>query len=165
MRKFLGSMPDWVNFVAMDFNTERLDIRLPSSGYDASRKTFFIWEGVSMYISPEAVDETLSFIANNSGTGSSLIFEYVYRSVVDGTCDYYGAREAAQYVAKSGEPYIFGIEEGTVPQFLAERGLELISDFGQELLENTYLIRKDGTLHGRVHGYSSVAVAKAKSAG
>ncbi|MBI2855689.1 MAG: SAM-dependent methyltransferase [Chloroflexi bacterium] len=163
--KLLGSLPHWVTFVPVDFNVERLESKLPPSGYDPSKKTFFIWEGVSMYISPEAVNETLAFVRDRSAPGSSIILEYIYRSVVEGTCDYYGAREAAKYVAKSSESYVFGIEEGTAKEFLGQRGLELVSDFGPEQMEKTYLIKEDGTLHGRVHAYSSVAFATVKAKG
>lgn len=40
-----------------------------------------------MYISPKAVDEMLAFVVNNSGTGSSVLFDYFLQSVVDGTCE------------------------------------------------------------------------------
>ena len=165
LSKLLGSPPEWVTFVAMDFNTDRLDVRLPEAGYDASRKTFFVWEGVCMYLSPEAVDETLSYADHYSAPGSSIIFDYIYRSVVEGTCDYYGAREASKYVAKIGEPYTFGIEEGETEQFLAQRGFELVSDLSPEQLENTYLIRQDGKLHGRVDRCGGIAHARVKSGG
>ena len=157
LTKALGELPDHVVFVAMDFNTERLKVRLPESGYDAGRKTLFIWEGVCMYITPEAAHETLSFIAQHSCPGSGLVFDYLYQSVIDGTCDYYGAREAAQFVASRGEPYIFGIEEGRAAEFLDDIGITLVSALSHEELQNAYLIRSDGTLHGRVYGYTDIA--------
>ena len=163
--RFLGSPPPWVTFVPMDFNIERLEARLPESGYDTPRKSFFIWEGVCMFISAEAVDQTLSFVANHSAPGSSIVFDYIYSSAVDGNCDYYGARNVARYVAKRGEPYVFGIEEGTVGQFLAERGFDLVSDFGPEQMESTYLIRSDDMPHGRMYGHTSIAHARVRSAG
>ncbi len=155
----LGSLPEWVEFIAMDFNTERLDSRLLESNYDPLRKSFFIWEGVCPYVSPEAVDQILSFVAHRSGAGSSIIFDYIYHSVVEGTCDYYGARTVARSVARHGEPYIFGIPEGTAAQFLAQRGYALVADFGPEKLESTYLIGENGKLSGRVLGYVSTAHA------
>ena len=154
----LGELPGHVVFVDMDFNAERLDARLPASGYEPQKKTFFIWEGVCMYITPEAVQETLTFIAQHSQPGSSLVFDYLYRSVIDGTCDYYGARLAANYVASRGEPYIFGIEEGECEAFLRDFGIELESLLGPEELQNAYLMRSDGSLHGRVFGYTDIAL-------
>ena len=159
LAKLFGTLPDWVTFVPIDFNTQRLDILLPESGYDPRRKTFFIWEGVCMYISPEAVDEALSFVSHHSGPGSSIVFDYIYRTVVDGTCDYYGAREVLKYVTKIGEPYLFGIEEGKAEQFLSQRGFQLVTNFGPQQLEQMYLIRQDGRLHGRMYGYTDIVHA------
>ena len=158
LAKTLGGLPDHVVFVDMDFNAERLDTRLPESGYDPQKKTFFIWEGVCMYLTPEAAHETLTFIAQHSRPGSSLVFDYLYRSVIDGTCDYYGARLAASYVASRGEPYIFGIEEGDSEAFLGNFGIELESLLGPEELQSAYLMRSDGTLHGRVYAYTDIAL-------
>ncbi|MDP2948679.1 MAG: SAM-dependent methyltransferase [Chloroflexota bacterium] len=163
LARMYGTVPQWVTFVAMDFNKERLEIRLPQSGYDPGGKTFFIWEGVCMYISPAAVDMALSFVARHSGAGSSIVFDFLYRSVIEGTCDYYGAREAARYVARVGEPYVFGIEEGDAARFLEESGFELVSELGPEQLQKAYLIRGDGSLHGRVYGYTGIAHARVKS--
>ena len=85
--RMLGSLPGHVVYVPIDFEKERLDKKLFESGYDKSLKTLFIWEGVTMYITAEAVDETLAFVAGNSGKGSSIIFNYIFRSVLDGTCE------------------------------------------------------------------------------
>jgi methyltransferase (TIGR00027 family) len=149
-----------VRYVPIDFNHQRLEERLPAEGYDSALRTLFIWEGVSMYITPEAVDQVLAFIRANAPDGSLLVMEYVFRSVVEGTCTLYGAPEATRYVAKRGEPYVFGIPEGAVEGFLAERGLRLRSDLSGEALERAYLADETGRTHGRVHAYASLALAE-----
>jgi flagellar biogenesis protein FliO len=65
---------------------EKLDRRLFESGYKKELKTLFIWEAVTEYMTSQAVDETLAFVSQNSGEGSSIVFDYIYKSVVDGTC-------------------------------------------------------------------------------
>jgi O-methyltransferase involved in polyketide biosynthesis len=47
---------------------------MSQSGYDKDKKSLFIWEGVTPLLTAEAVDETLQFVANNSGPGSSILF-------------------------------------------------------------------------------------------
>ncbi len=79
--------------------------------------------------------------------------------MVEGRCDYYGARESSRYVAKRSEPYLFGIEEGTVAEFLEARGLHIIPEFTPEMLEHTYLKRSDGKIHGKVYGYTNIVHA------
>lgn len=112
-----------------------------------------------MYVSPEAVDSVLQFVSHHSGPESSIVFDYIFESMVEGRCDYYGARESSRYVAKRGEPYLFGIEEGTVSEFLSARGLHVMSEFTPEILEQTYLKRSNGKIHGKVYGYTNIVHA------
>jgi methyltransferase (TIGR00027 family) len=71
--------------VPVDFETESMGQKLLENGYNKSKKTLFIVEGLVMYIPPKAVDEMLSFIVNNSAKGSEVLFDYFLQSVVDGT--------------------------------------------------------------------------------
>lgn len=65
-----------VTFVPIDFERQKLRDVLQSSGYDASVPTCWIWEGVVMYLTPEAMRETLAGIAGLSARGSSIIINY-----------------------------------------------------------------------------------------
>jgi len=152
------NLPTNISYIPIDFNMQSLDI-LFEYGYSPELKTLFIWEGVCMYITPEAVDEVLSFVNKHSGPGSSIVFDYIFQSMAEGKCDYYGARKSASYVAKIGEPYHFGIEEGTIEKFLGTRELHLVSEFTPEMLEQNYLIRSDGTLHGKIFAYTNIVHA------
>ncbi len=118
-----------------------------------------------MYITPEAVDRVLSFVSHRSGTGSSIVFDSIFQSMVEERCDYYGARESSQYVAKRGEPYLFGIEEGTIEEFLEARGFRMLSEFTSEMLEQAYLRRSDGKIHGKVYGYTNIVHASMQPKG
>ena len=66
VRRVFGELPAHVTYVAVDFNTQTLAKRLPECGYDETRRTLFIWQGVTQYLTPEAVDSTLAFIAGHS---------------------------------------------------------------------------------------------------
>lgn len=143
VRKLFGKLPEHVVYVPVDFESERLDMKLFESGYRKDLKTFFIWEAVTMYITPQGVDETLAFVANNSGEGSSIVFDYLYKSVVDGTCELKGAKEARQQVARRGEGWKFGIDEGTIHKFLDQRGFLPIQIANGGFLRNTYFKGKN----------------------
>ncbi len=86
IKEIFGSIPDHVVYVPVDFEIETLSQKLFDNGYNSSKKTLFIMEGLVMYIPPKAVAETFSFIMENSGKGSAVIFDYYPESVVDGTC-------------------------------------------------------------------------------
>jgi methyltransferase (TIGR00027 family) len=138
VKKMLGSLPDHVVYVPIDFDKEKLDRRLFESGYDSNLKTLFIWEGVTVYLTAEAVDETLAFVVNNSGQGSAIIFNYIYQSVVDGTYEMEAARKHQAILTRLGEPFTFGIEEGKIEEFLSNRGFCQIRNASPEFLETTY---------------------------
>jgi methyltransferase (TIGR00027 family) len=136
--KVLNKLPKYVIYVAIDFDRENLADKLLESEYDRNLKTLFIWEGVTAYLTSQAVDDTLAFVTNNAGRGSSIIFDYLLKSVVDGTCEMEGVNEILKTVARRGEPYVFGIEEGTIEDFLKKRGFYQIENVDGQYLKNTY---------------------------
>ena len=69
--KNIGATPAKLSLVPIDFNTQNLDEVLYNAGYNLSSKTFFIWEGVTQYISKEAVNNTFKYIAQ-AATGSRM---------------------------------------------------------------------------------------------
>jgi methyltransferase (TIGR00027 family) len=122
VRELFGTIPDHVTFVPVDFCRDDLGHCLSRGGYRPGRKTLFIWEGVTYYLTAEAVDATLGFVTRNSGRGSSIIFDYFPRSVIDGTCRTREARGLVKLVERMGEPFRFGIEDHELRQFLSARG-------------------------------------------
>ena len=65
-----------VTFVSIDFEREQLDTVLKRAGHDRSSPTCWIWEGVVMYLTREAMRATLAGIAGRSAPGSTLIVNY-----------------------------------------------------------------------------------------
>jgi len=111
-------------------------------------------------LTPEAVDSTLDFIRKNSG--NTVAFNYIYKSVVDGTCDYYGTKEVVKSASESSEPYQFGVDEGKIEQFLNDRGFEIVAHYTAEELEKKYLTKNDGSLFGKISGHVCLVLASAK---
>lgn len=138
-------LPSHVVYVPVDFETDNFGERLAAQGYDRSLKTLFLLEGLIMYIPPEAVDETLSFIAKNSGKGSTILFDYYPESLVDGSCELEAGKNIHNYLVQVGEPLKFGIKEGMVETFLAERGFSRVKDVTAEEYKKMYFhgVNKD----------------------
>ena len=103
------------------------------------------------------------FRSNKTGSGSIVAFNYIYKSVVEGNCDKYGAKEIVKATSESNEPYQFGIEEGKIEQFLTARGYELVAHHTAEELEKKYLTKEDGSIFGKISGYVCLAIATVKS--
>jgi methyltransferase (TIGR00027 family) len=65
-----------VTFVAMNFERESLGAVLERAGHDRSSLTCWIWEGVVMYLTRQAMRATLGAMADRSEPGSTLIVNY-----------------------------------------------------------------------------------------
>jgi methyltransferase (TIGR00027 family) len=65
-----------VTFVPTNFEQEKLADVLARAGHEAGVPTCWIWEGVVMYLTREAMRATLAAIAGRSAPGSTLIINY-----------------------------------------------------------------------------------------
>jgi O-methyltransferase involved in polyketide biosynthesis len=74
-------------------------------------------EGVTMYLSQDAIESTFRFIAEVSGRGSLIVFNYIYAGVLRRENKYYGERDIYKTVAKVGEHWKFALEEGETERF------------------------------------------------
>jgi methyltransferase (TIGR00027 family) len=137
LKKVIAPLPSHVTFVPMDFNTQTLSERLQSSGYNEHGKTLFIWQGVTMYLSAQGIDNTLAFIANQSGPGSAVIFDYFYNETLRDT-----SRPEVRLMQRTarvtGEGYLFGIDQGQIEPFLTQRGFRDVRNATGEDLKRLY---------------------------
>jgi methyltransferase (TIGR00027 family) len=118
-----------VRFVPVDFDREDVGEALARAGHDLRRRTLFVWEGVTNYLTADAVDETLRFCARAS-PGSELVFTYVHRAVLDDPASFPGTARLFATLAASGERWTFGLDPDALADFLRERGLRLDEDLG-----------------------------------
>ena len=148
------TVPPNLTYVAIDFRHDNLGDVLAAAGYDSTKKTFFIWEGVTMYLPEAAVEETLRWVAAQA-SGSTIIFDFVGAMLVKfmATADLSQFPEAAQKAFErlrkltAGEPWIFGLPDMSEAEFLSKLGLEvreLLPIGGPESMKR-YLTRSDGT--------------------
>jgi methyltransferase (TIGR00027 family) len=137
LESIFGALPDHVSFVPIDFNAETLE-KLYDYGYQKDQQTLFIWEGVTYYLTSEAVDSTLGFVVKNSREASSIIFDYVYASALTATRKRGEIARMQRYQRFTGEGLTFGIEEGKVEQFLSSRGYIQIENLTSEDLKKAY---------------------------
>ena len=54
---------------------------------------------------------------------------------------------------------VFGIEEGTIREFLKAKEIDLIEEYTPDMLEQEYIKRSDGRLHGKVYHYTNIVNA------
>jgi methyltransferase (TIGR00027 family) len=128
VRTILGELPEHVTYVGIDFNKDTLEQRQLECGYDEHLKSLFIWEGVVMYLSAEAVESTLNFIAQHSCAGNQVVFDNIYTALLDGMVRHGEVSRMRRARRFSGEGLTFAISEGRTKGFLEERGFTKVRD-------------------------------------
>ncbi len=152
-----GDLPEHVVFVAVRFNSESLADKLLTAGYQTDVQTLFIWEGVTYYITVQAVDDTLTFVTDYSGCGSSIVFDYFPPSVADGTCHLKEARALRSLFGKLGEGLTFGIAPESIETYLAAKGFGQIRNYTHQDLQEKYF--KKSKKHRRLSKLFAIAHA------
>jgi len=157
------SVSDQVTFAPINFNKEKMEDVLSKTGYNRALKSCFLWEGVTYYLPENAVTDTLYFINTFSGIGSTVSFDYFYRSAIDESFEYYGAKEINEAVLKSNEPFQFGLNKGEIETFLSERGFGIVNHYSPEEFEKTYLYNDEGQHYGKMYGFACNVTAQVKT--
>jgi methyltransferase (TIGR00027 family) len=137
LRKVIHPLPDHVTFVPVDFDTQVLSEQLFHNGYQKDKKTLFIWQGVTVYLKPEGIENTLSFMTKHATSGSAVIFDYYYKETLEDT-NRTDVRNMQRTAKITGENYLFGVEEGKIETFLKDRGFENIHDASSHELKQRY---------------------------
>lgn len=153
----LGGPPAHLTYAAIDFEHEDLQRGLARYGHDLSRRTFFIMEGLLMYLPEAAVRSTLAFVARHA-QGSSVVFDFFYAPMVEKIAQLKTLEMPP--VAKAfadrflsmiqDEPWLSGLPVDGEREYLRELGLTLrgvLSVGGEESIRR-YLTKADGTQIG-----------------
>lgn len=147
------AIPANVEFVPVDFEHDTLSHALAAAGLHASAGTVFSWLGVTPYLTRDAIDTTLGYIASVAGTSGGVAFDYalersqlswLQRRVFD---------HVAARVAAAGEPWRTAFEPAALARDLQSMGFSVIEDAAPDVLNARYFSgRTDGLrLGGMAH--------------
>jgi methyltransferase (TIGR00027 family) len=139
VREVIGELPGHVTYVPIDFNEETLD-KMALYGFSSKLTTLFAWEGVTYYLTAEAVDATLAWIAAHSARGSAVIFDYIHRSALTASEQRGEVKRMQRYSRFTGEKLTFGIERGQIDAFLRARRFRNVVDVDAETLQKQYCV-------------------------
>jgi methyltransferase (TIGR00027 family) len=137
VRRVLGELPLSVQLVALDFERDDLLTSLAEHGYRTDHRVFFIWEGVTQYLTEDGVRRTLDGL-RAAARGSRLVFTYVRRDFIDGS-NRYGASALYRNTRERHQLWQFGLEPDEVAGFIAEYGWRLVEQAGPDELERRYV--------------------------
>jgi len=139
IKKILGKLPAHVVYVPIDFDKQSLDAELKKAGYDLTSKTLFISEGVTQYISKEANDSILKYVAQ-AALGSKIVFTYILKSLIEGK-DLNNSTKKSMYkwMVKGFKMWIYGLDPAEISDYLSKYSLSLIEDIGREEVQERYM--------------------------
>jgi methyltransferase (TIGR00027 family) len=117
--------PANVTVIGVDFEKDILDRRVLDAGLSAAEPSFWIWEGVTIYLTRPAIAATLSAVARASAPGSRLALTYTRPERFGGRALW----SAATIVARAiGEPVRGAMTEHELVEELERADLRLLSD-------------------------------------
>ena len=150
-------IPPTLTYVPVDFEAQTLDEGLQRAGFDTEVCTFFSWLGVTQYLTENAINATLRFVASLLAN-SVIVFDYTMSpSLLSPT-----AREAfdklARRVALAGEPFQTFFGPSLLKSSLTATGFRHIDDLGPAEMNTRYFQRRADTL--QVGGFTRVMNAR-----
>lgn len=125
-----------VTYVPIDFEAETLHEGLASSGFQWTKRTFFSWLGVTMYLTHAAIEATLQTV-RDCAPGSEIVFTY---APTDEHLDELGReynKISDQIVADVGEPVLTRLSRSDAEDLVRGCGLEVA-----EHPDHDYLVRR-----------------------
>jgi methyltransferase (TIGR00027 family) len=137
LRHIFGAVPEHVHLVPLDFDRVDLGTGLAASGYSRDAVTFFIWEGVSQYLTEDGARATFDFLAK-APADSRLVFTYVRRDFIDGD-ELYGQEHLYRVMLGKDPIWRFGFDPEGVDGLLAGLGWREVEHLGYDELGERYV--------------------------
>jgi len=116
-----------VRFVAVDFERDDLGQRLAEHGHAIDQPTAWIWEGVTPYLHPPAIEATLTAVGERSAVGSRLLATYAVPELVPWNVPGLPNLTEAAF-AVLGEPLHGAMTTEELAARLAAHGFVLVED-------------------------------------
>ena len=102
-----------VTFVDVDFSTEKWYEKLEKAGFNPGKKSLFLWEGVTLYLSENDVRKTIKEIKAHAASGSILIADWCSKRLT-----------ALQGVKATNEDFNFGLDFSVNPEKVLKTFIE-----------------------------------------
>ena len=163
-----------VTYVTVDFTHQSLAEQLTAAGFDKSKPTVFTLEGVSQYITKEAVSSTIEELATLIQTPSATFFISYVDELLDKdpeACFGKGYPNAARRAdtikslsAKVGEPWISFYTAEEIASLLSRNGFSVAENVTLEDLNSLYFTPVGRTLpENQIFKLEHFVVAKSQN--
>ena len=148
--------PPWLTFVPVDFERDDLQQKLSSAGFQRTSAAYFTWLGVVPYLTRDAIDDTLGYIA--SIPNSEVVFDYAEppETWTEDVKAYAAARMAQ--LEKINEPWVSRFEPAGVAAILRSHGFDDMEDISFQQVVSRF----GRDVQGLATGQAGVHVVYAK---
>lgn len=110
---------------------------MESHVYSKDKRTFFILEAVTQYLTEKGIRTTFDFLAK-AASGSRLAFTYIRKDFLDGRVMYGWEKFYKKYVVKD-RIWLFGMDPDAWPNFPKDYGWQVIEDVSYNEMVEKYI--------------------------
>ena len=135
-------MPRTLTFVPVDFEKQSLHQRLGQFGFRRNAPAFISWLGVTMYLTRDAVMQSLRFVAQSCARGSEIVFDFSLPDALLGEAERLARARRAEYVAGIGEPWISTFDPATLIGDLTALGFTQVQHMGAPEANERYFANR-----------------------
>jgi methyltransferase (TIGR00027 family) len=162
-----------VTYVSVDFNHQSLKEQLLNAGFDYNKPTVFTLEGVSQYITKDAVNSTLKEIAElTNNSNATFYMSYVDKLLKENPKACFGrgypnpkrkSKTIQILAAKVGEPWISFYSASEIEALLSKNRFSLIENKTLADLNSAYFTPVGRTLpEDQIFNLEHSVIAKSK---
>lgn len=151
------ALPACLTFVPVDFERDALRETLDAAGFQQNAPTFFTWLGVVPYLTPEAIDGTLDFIA--SIRNSEVAFDYLEPPEAFSEELRQIEQERTEQLKKIDERSVSRFDAAGIAALLHSHGFSVIEDIGFREIASRF----GHAIQGLAPGHAGIHVVHAKA--
>lgn len=137
VHRALGGVPTSVHLASIDFERDDVMAVLAANGFRDTGRTLFIWEGVTQYLTPQAMHGMFAQLRAVM-PGSRLIFTYIRQDFIDGT-HRYGAEALYRKFRGRSQVWKSGLDPERVEETLRGYGWAVVEQAGPSYYRDLYI--------------------------
>ncbi|MET0404814.1 MAG: class I SAM-dependent methyltransferase [Cystobacter sp.] len=137
-------IPEHLTFAPVDFESQTLEEGLRAAGLPWDQPALFCWMGVTYYLTLEAFQNTLAFMATRP-PGSGIVLDYLLTRERLNELERRTLEGASQRVASMGEPFTISFTPEQMTAHLTAAGFTDLEDLDSHDINTRYFAhRTDG---------------------
>ena len=149
-------LPSWLVLVPVDFEQDELGEKLTGAGFQQNSPAFFSWLGVVPYLTREAIDRTLDYVA--AIPNSEMVFDYLEPPEAFSEELRQAEKERAEQLKKIDESLVSRFDPASIAAILRSQGFCEIQDTSLQEIRSRF----GHAVQGLVPGHAGLHVVHAR---